>query len=204
MRVGLLISGSGSNMAALIDAMLRDAGSAEPAIVISNNANVAGLTKAWDRGVPTAVIDHRPHGTDRASFEADLNRALEDAGVDLIALAGFMRILTPGTIERWAGKMLNIHPSLLPLFKGLHTHQRALDAGVAVHGCTAHVVTEELDSGPIIGQAVVSVEAADTADTLAARVLRQEHRLYPQALLAYAADPEGVLAAPLSLFPDTD
>ncbi|MEM7670695.1 MAG: phosphoribosylglycinamide formyltransferase, partial [Pseudomonadota bacterium] len=199
----ILISGSGSNMATLIDAMRAAGGPAEPVLVISNRADAGGLVKAAARGVATRVIDHRPFGSDRAAFEVDVNQALDDAHVDLIALAGFMRILTPGTIRRWAGRMINVHPSLLPLFKGLNTHQRALDEGVAVHGCTAHVVTEELDSGPIIGQAAVPVQQGDTADTLAARVLVQEHRLYPRALLAYATDPQGALDAPMALFPES-
>lgn len=201
-RVGILISGTGSNMVALIEAMQRPGSPACPALVVSNRADAAGLGKAAAMGVPTTVIDHRPFGEDRAAFEAEVNRVLEDAGVELVALAGFMRILTPGTIARWQGRMLNVHPSLLPLFKGLDTHRRALEAGVAVHGCTVHLVTEELDSGPILGQAVVRVEAGDTPETLAARVLAMEHRLYPAALLAYAHDPETARRAPLALFPD--
>lgn len=203
-RVGILISGSGSNMVALVEAMLAGLAPAVPALVLSNNSDAAGLAKASALGVATAVVDHRPFKGDRETFEAAINARLDAEGVDLIALGGFMRILTPGMIDRWRGRMINVHPSLLPLFRGLHTHSRALKAGVAVHGCTVHVVTEELDEGPILGQAVVPVRAGDTPETLAARVLVQEHRLYPQALAAFAQDTEAALAGPLSLFPEAE
>ena len=200
-RVGILISGSGSNMVALVEG-LKTSPFAQPALVLTNNPDAGGLAKAAARGVATAVVDHRPFRGDRPAFEDALQEELDKAEIDVIALAGFLRILTPGMITRWAGRMVNIHPSLLPLFKGLNTHARALEAGVAVHGCTVHVVTEELDSGPILGQAVVPVLADDTSDLLAARVLKQEHRLYPAALNAFLEDPERLLSAPLSLFPE--
>ncbi|MBY8976898.1 phosphoribosylglycinamide formyltransferase [Rhodobacteraceae bacterium NNCM2] len=198
-RVGILLSGTGSNMVALVEGMQASPDGAQPALVLSNNPDAPGLAKAAALGVPTAVVDHRPFKGDRVAFEAEVNARLAEAGIELLALAGFMRILTPGTIAHWQGRMINIHPSLLPLFKGLHTHARALEEGVAVHGCTAHIVTDELDSGPILGQAVVPVKGGDTPETLAARVLRAEHQLYPKALQAFARDPEGLLAAPISI-----
>ncbi len=184
-RVAILISGGGSNMEALVRDMARDH-PAEPVLVLANTPNAGGLAKAEARGIPTACIDHRPFKGDRAGFESALNEALEKAAPDIICLAGFMRILTPEFIARWQGKMLNIHPSILPLFRGLHTHQRALDAGMAVHGCTVHEVTGELDGGPILGQAVIPVLDGDTPETLAARLLPLEHRLYPAVLRRFA------------------
>ncbi len=184
-RVAILISGGGSNMVALARSM--DAGHpAEPVLVLSNNADAGGLAKAADMGIPTAIVDHRPFKGDRAAFEAELHSTLLTANPDIICLAGFMRILTPAFTTKWEGKMLNIHPSILPLFTGLHTHQRALDAGMAVHGCTVHRVTAELDGGPILGQAVIPVKAGDTPDDLAARLLPMEHRLYPAVLRKFA------------------
>jgi len=185
-RVAILISGSGSNMVALARDMVDADHPCEPVLVFSNDPNAGGLKKAADLGVPTAAVDHKPFGKDRAAFEAQMTAALEARDPDIICMAGFMRILTPGFIDRWAGRMLNIHPSILPLFRGLHTHQRALEAGMAVHGCSVHEVTSELDGGPILGQAVVPVLAGDTADDLAARVLVQEHKLYPMALRRFA------------------
>jgi phosphoribosylglycinamide formyltransferase-1 len=186
-RVAILISGGGSNMVALAQDM--DAGHpAEAVLVLSNNPDAGGLAKAADMGIPTAVVDHRPFKGDREAFEADLHKALLIANPDIICLAGFMRILTPDFIAKWEGKMLNIHPSILPLFTGLHTHQRALDAGMAVHGCTVHRVTAELDGGPILGQAVIPVQAGDTPDDLAARLLPMEHRLYPAVLRKFAGN----------------
>ncbi len=161
---------------------------AEAVLVLSNNPDAGGLAKAADMGIPTAVVDHRPFKGDREAFEADLHKALLIANPDIICLAGFMRILTPDFIAKWEGKMLNIHPSILPLFTGLHTHQRALDAGMAVHGCTVHRVTAELDGGPILGQAVIPVQAGDTPDDLAARLLPMEHRLYPAVLRKFAGN----------------
>ena len=186
-RVAILISGGGSNMVALAKDM--DAGHpAEPVLVLSNNPDAGGLAKAADMGIPTDVVDHRPFKGNREAFEAELHKALLAASPDIICLAGFMRILTPDFIAKWEGKMLNIHPSILPLFTGLHTHQRALDAGMAVHGCTVHRVTAELDGGPILGQAVIPVQTGDTPDDLAARLLPMEHRLYPAVLRKFAGN----------------
>jgi len=199
--IGILISGSGSNMVALVEAMQAGAVPARPAIVISNDAQAAGLGKASALGVPTAVIDHRSYKGDREAFDAAVNSTLRDAGVDLVACAGFMRIMTPVLTDAWAGRMLNIHPSLLPLFKGLDTHARALEAGVCVHGATVHEVTGELDSGAILGQAVVPVLASDTAQTLAARVLAREHVLYPRVLSAFLRDPQAARQDRISIFP---
>jgi phosphoribosylglycinamide formyltransferase-1 len=160
---------------------------ARPVLVLSNDPGAAGLAKAAALGVPTAAVDHRPFGKDRAGFEAELLKPLLAAEPDIICLAGFMRILTPDFIRRFEGRMLNIHPSLLPKYPGLHTHQRALDAGDTEAGCTVHEVTADLDAGPLLGQARVPVLPGDTADTLAARVLVQEHRLYPAVLRRFAA-----------------
>lgn len=179
-RVAILISGSGSNMARLIESM---AGThpARPVLVISNRPEAGGLRRAAAQGVPTAVIDHRAHAT-RAGFESALAAALEDARPDIVALAGFMRILSAGFVARFAGRIVNIHPSLLPAYPGLDTHARALAAGEAWAGCTVHEVTAELDAGPILGQGRVPVLPGDTAETLGARVLAMEHRLYPAVL----------------------
>ena len=183
-RVGVLISGSGSNLQALMDAAAAGA-PYEIVRVISNNPAAYGLTRAQAMGVPAQAIDHRPFGKDRAAFEAEVTAALRAADVQWVALAGFMRVLTPGFVGAWAGRLINIHPSLLPLFPGLHTHARALEAGMAVHGCTVHHVTDGVDEGPIIGQAAVPVLPDDTPESLAARVNGAELRLYPAAL-AYA------------------
>ena len=184
-RVAILISGGGSNMVALARDM--DAGHpAEAVLVLSNNPDAGGLAKAAELGIPTAVVDHRPFKGNREAFETELHSALLVANPDIICLAGFMRILTPEFTAKWEGKMLNIHPSILPLFTGLHTHQRALDAGMAVHGCTVHRVTAELDGGPILGQAVIPVQTGDMPDDLAARLLPMEHRLYPAVLRKFA------------------
>jgi phosphoribosylglycinamide formyltransferase-1 len=185
-RVGVLISGSGSNMAALIAAAQAADYPAQIALVVSNNPEAGGLAKAQAAGVPTRVIDHRPYKGDRAAHERAINAALGEAGVELVALAGYMRILTPTLIDAWAGRMLNIHPSLLPLHPGLHTHQRALDAGDIEAGCTVHWVTLGVDEGPVVGQARVPVLPGDGEQTLAARVLAEEHRLYPACLAAAA------------------
>lgn len=184
-RVAILISGGGSNMEALLQDMELDHPAA-PVLVLANTPDAGGLAKAEKRGIATACVDHRPFKGDRSAFEAALGAELEKAAPDIICLAGFMRILTPEFIARWQGKMLNIHPSILPLFRGLHTHQRALEAGMAVHGCTVHEVTGELDGGPILGQAVIPVMAGDTAEDLAARLLPMEHRLYPAVLRRFA------------------
>lgn len=198
-RVAILISGTGSNMVALVRSMQAEDYPAEPVLVFSNDPTAAGLAKAVALGVPTAAIDHRRHGRDRAAFDAEVDRALRDAGADLVACAGYLRIMTDRLVESWAGRMLNVHPSLLPLFRGLHTHERALEAGVAIHGCTVHEVVPELDAGRILGQAAVPVLPDDTPGTLAARVLAMEHRLYPAVLAAFARDPDAARRAPLAL-----
>jgi phosphoribosylglycinamide formyltransferase-1 len=185
-RVAILISGGGSNMLRLLGSMDADH-PAEPVLVLSNRPDAGGLAKADALGVPTAVVDHRPFHGDRPAFEAALQQALQAAKPDILCLAGFMRILTPGFTRAWAGRMLNIHPSLLPKYPGLHTHERAIEAGDTEAGCSVHEVTEDLDAGPILGQARVPIRPGDTPDTLAARVLDQEHRLYPAVLRRFAA-----------------
>ena len=185
-RVAILISGGGSNMLALLRDMA-EGGYAQPVLVASNDPTAKGLEKAAALGVPTAAVDHRPFGRDREAFEAALAEKIDATQPDILCLAGFMRILTPGFIRRYEGRMLNIHPSLLPKYPGLHTHARALAAGDAEAGCTVHEVTAELDAGPLLGQARVPVFPGDTEDTLAARVLTQEHRLYPAVLRRFAA-----------------
>ncbi|MCA0994758.1 phosphoribosylglycinamide formyltransferase [Alloyangia pacifica] len=185
-RVAIFISGGGSNMVTLAESMTGDH-PARPVLVLSNNADAGGLKKAEAMGIPTAVVDHRPFKGDRPGFEAALQAELNKAQPDILCLAGFMRVLTAGFVEPWKGRMLNIHPSLLPKYRGLHTHARALEAGDAEHGCTVHEVTPELDDGPLLGQARVPVLAGDTPDTLAARVLEMEHKLYPAVLRRFAA-----------------
>ena len=185
-RVTILISGGGSNMVTLVNSMTGDH-PARPCLVLSNVPDAGGLEKARALGIPTAVVDHRDFKGDRAGFEAALNNTLNAANPDIICLAGFMRILTEGFTGTWAGRCLNIHPSLLPKYKGLHTHQRAIDAGDGEGGCSVHEVTAELDGGPILGQARVPIKPDDTADTLAARVLVQEHLLYPAVLRRFAS-----------------
>ncbi len=185
-RVGILISGGGSNMAALIAAAEDPAYPAEIVCVISNRADAGGLAKARAAGVAhVVVVDHKQH-PDRETFERAVQAELEGAKVELVALAGFMRLLTPWFIERWHDRLINIHPALLPSYKGLHTHARALADGVKIAGCTVHFVRPEMDVGPIIVQAAVPVLDDDTPDTLAARVLTQEHRIYPLALARVA------------------
>jgi phosphoribosylglycinamide formyltransferase-1 len=194
--VGIMISGGGSNMVALLDEMARAGSPARPALVFSNDPNAGGLAKAAARGVPVAAVDHRPFKGDRPAFEAAIQAELLRAGVDLICLAGFMRILTPGFTAAWEGRMLNIHPSLLPKYPGLHTHARALEAGDAEHGCTVHEVTAVLDCGPILGQARAPVLAGDTPNLLAARVLGMEHTLYPAVLTRFAAGDRSPISLP--------
>ncbi len=184
-RVGVLISGRGSNMMALVEAAQAADYPAEIICVVSNRSDAKGLEYAAAQGIATKVIDHKAH-VSREAFDMALHDCLQSQKLDLIACAGFMRIMTPSLIAKWEGRMLNIHPSLLPAYRGLHTHERALADGAKVHGCTVHLVTAELDDGPIIMQAEVPVLPGDTADTLAARVLRQEHRIYPQALAIVA------------------
>ncbi|QCO16452.1 phosphoribosylglycinamide formyltransferase (plasmid) [Azospirillum brasilense] len=182
LKVGVLISGRGSNLQALIDACAAPGFPAEIALVLSNKADAYGLERAAAAGIPVAVVSHRDFPGDKRAFEEAMDARLREAGVELVCLAGFMRLLSPWFVERWHDRMINIHPSLLPSFKGLDTHQRALDAGVRFHGCTVHYVRAEMDEGPIIAQAAVPVQPGDDADRLSARVLEAEHRLYPQAL----------------------
>jgi phosphoribosylglycinamide formyltransferase-1 len=184
--VAILISGAGSNMLALARDMADPAHPAAPCLVLSNRPDASGLARAAELGIPTAAVDHRAFGGDRSAFEAAMAEPLAASGAEVLCLAGFMRVLTPGFIAAWAGRMLNVHPSILPLFPGLDTHARALAAGMAVHGCTVHEVTHELDSGPILGQAVIPVLPDDTPETLAARLLPVEHRLYPAVLRRFA------------------
>ncbi|MEL7014216.1 MAG: phosphoribosylglycinamide formyltransferase [Pseudomonadota bacterium] len=186
-RVAILISGGGSNMVALVESMTGDH-PGRPCLVFSNNADAGGLAKAAARGIPTAVVDHRPFGKDRAAFEAELQIKLEEAGAELICQAGFMRIFTASFVERWQGRILNIHPSLLPKYTGLNTHARALEAGDLEAGCTVHEVIPELDAGPILGQARVPILQNDTPEVLAARVLVEEHKLYPRVLRAFVEE----------------
>ncbi len=180
-RVGVLISGRGSNLQALLDACAEPDFPAEIALVVSNKPEAPGLERAAHAGVPCRTIARRDH-SDRAACDAAMTAALEAAGVELVCLAGFMRLLSEAFVDRWRDRMINIHPSLLPLYPGLDTHARALAAGAKLHGCTVHFVRFEMDSGPIIGQAEVPVLAGDDPETLAARVLDAEHRLYPRCL----------------------
>jgi phosphoribosylglycinamide formyltransferase 1 len=184
-RVAILISGRGSNMTALIEAASAKDYPAEIALVVSNRPDAAGLRRASADGIPTAVVDHTQFG-DREAFEQALDRKLGEYRIDVVCLAGFMRLLTPWFVERWSGRMLNIHPSLLPQFKGLDTHRRALEAGAKRHGATVHFVVPEMDAGPIVLQDSVAVLENDTEETLAARVLELEHQIYPRALRAVA------------------
>ncbi|RMD62006.1 MAG: phosphoribosylglycinamide formyltransferase [Alphaproteobacteria bacterium] len=179
--IGVMISGRGSNLQALIDACAEPAYPARIALVVSNVAAARGLERARAAGIATRILPHRDFAT-RAAFDAAVTAAFEDAGVEIICMAGFMRLVTPEFVARWHDRLLNIHPSLLPAFRGLDTHARALAAGVKVHGCTVHLVRSELDTGPILGQAAVPVLPADTPERLAARVLAAEHRLYPHCL----------------------
>lgn len=180
-RVAVLVSGSGSNLQALIDAASHAGYPAQIVVVISNRDDAYGLERARQAGIRTEVLRHNAYAT-REEYDAALHALLLQYGVDIVCLAGFMRILTGAFVEAWRGRMLNIHPSLLPAYRGLHTHARALADNAKTHGCTVHYVVPELDAGPVICQAEVPVLAGDTPDTLAARVLEQEHRIYPQAL----------------------
>jgi phosphoribosylglycinamide formyltransferase 1 len=186
-RVAILISGRGSNMAALIEAATAKDFPAEIAVVISNKADAGGLAKADGSGVPTVIIESKPFGRDRAAFEAVLQAALDQYKVDLICLGGFMRLFTAEFVQRWHGRMLNIHPSLLPSFPGLDPHGQALNAGVKISGATVHFVIPETDAGPIVMQGAVAVADDDTPETLAARILEIEHRIYPDALRLLAS-----------------
>ncbi len=193
-RTAVLISGRGSNLEALVRAAAEPGFPAAISLVLSNRPAAPGLAFARAAGVAAATIDHRPYGPDRVAHEQAIDQALLAAGVELVCLAGYLRLLTPYLVGRWAGRMLNIHPSLLPAFPGLHTHERALATGARLHGCTVHLVTERMDEGPILAQAAVPVLAGDTAATLAARVLVQEHRIYPMALAAAAGGPQPTAA----------
>jgi phosphoribosylglycinamide formyltransferase 1 len=187
-RVAILISGRGSNMTALVEAAKAADYPAEIALVVSNRADAAGLATAALAGVITAVLDHKPFGKDRAAFEAALQTILDQHRIELICLGGFMRLFTAPFVARWQGRMINIHPSLLPSFPGLDPHGQAIRAGVTISGATVHFVIPETDAGPIIMQAAVPVASDDTGEALAARVLQAEHRIYPQALRLLAED----------------
>jgi len=193
-RVAILISGRGANMAALIAAAKSPDYPAEIAVVLSNRSDAGGLRRARAEGIATAVVDHGDFGKDREAFERAVQALLETHRIDIVCLAGFMRLLTPWLVSRWHGRMLNIHPALLPSFRGLHTHERALKAGVKIHGATVHFVVPEVDSGPIIAQAAVPVLDDDTPDTLAARVLAAELRIYPLALGLVAGGKSSIAA----------
>jgi phosphoribosylglycinamide formyltransferase 1 len=206
-RVAILISGRGSNMAALIAAARNPDYPAEIAVVLSNRPDAAGLERADAAGIATAAVDHTGFGKDRAAFEHAVQAHLETRRVDLVCLAGFMRLFTSAFVSRWSGRMLNVHPALLPSFRGLHTHEQALAAGVKIHGATVHYVVPEVDAGPIIAQAAVPVLDGDTPDTLAARVLAAEHRLYPLALGLVAGGkssltPQGVVRSAAAVAAD--
>ncbi len=185
-RVGVLISGRGSNMMSLVEAARSSSFPAEVVLVVSNRPDAPGLAWAKEQGLPALGLDHN-HYSDREHFESQIDSVLKAAKVDLVACAGFMRLMTTGFVEAWRDRMLNIHPSLLPLFKGLNTHQAALEAGVKISGCTVHIVRPEMDAGPILGQAAVPVLPGDTPETLGARVLDAEHRLYPAVLAQFAS-----------------
>jgi phosphoribosylglycinamide formyltransferase 1 len=201
-RVAILISGRGSNMAALIAAAKEKDYPAEIALVSSNRPEAGGLGVARAAGIETVVVDHAPYGKDREAFERALQAALEKNRIELVCLAGFLRVLTPYFVGLWEGRLINIHPALLPAFKGLDTHERALAANVKIHGASVHFVVPEMDSGPVIAQAAVPVLETDDAETLAARVLKAEHRLFPLALRLVAegrarmADGKCVVDAP--------
>jgi phosphoribosylglycinamide formyltransferase-1 len=186
-RTAILISGRGSNMVALIEAARAADFPAEIVLVAANLPEAGGLERARAAGIATASVDHRPFGKDREAFERALDEVLRINQIELVALAGFMRVLTPWFVTRWQGRLLNIHPSLLPAFRGTHTHARALEAGVAEHGCTVHFVVPELDAGPTILQAKVPVLPGDDEASLSARVLEQEHAIYPRALALVAS-----------------
>ncbi len=190
-RTAILISGRGSNMAALMRAARAPDYPAEISLVLSNEPEAAGLAVAEKAKVRTAVVDHRPYRTDRAAHDAAIATILADAQIEIVCLAGYLRMLTPLLVSKYKGRMLNIHPSLLPSFPGLDTHAHALKAGVKLHGCTVHVVTDKMDDGPIIAQAAVPVMPDDDAASLAARVLAQEHILYPLALRLVASGLDG-------------
>jgi len=185
-KLGILISGRGSNMEALLKAAQIPDCPYEPMLVVSNRPDAGGLTRAREFSIAADAIDHRTYGKDREAFERDVDGRLKEAGVQLVALAGFMRVLTPWFVNEWAGRLVNIHPSLLPKYPGVDTHARCLAAGDLVHGCTVHYVTAGVDEGPTIGSAEIDVRPGDTPDLLAARLLKAEHLLYPRCLAAVA------------------
>jgi len=193
-RVAILISGRGSNMKSLVEAARAPDFPAEIALVLSNRPDAGGLVWAQDQGIATATVDHKIYGKDREAFERAMQDVLAAHAIDLVCLAGFMRVLTPWFVAQWPERMLNIHPALLPSYRGLHTHERALADGVKLHGCTVHFVVPEMDAGPIVLQAAVPVLDDDTPDSLAARVLGEEHRIYPDALALVAADKVSIRA----------
>lgn len=182
-RVAVLISGRGSNLQALLDA---EQDAYEIALVVSNVPGAAGLDRAREAGVEAIALDHKPYGKNREAFERDLDNLLAQRGIEIVALAGFMRVLTPYFVQAWAGRLVNIHPSLLPKFPGINTHARALEAGETEHGCTVHLVVEEVDAGEILGQARMTIAPDDTPETLAERLLPLEHALYPESLAKLA------------------
>jgi len=188
LKLAILISGRGSNMEAILEAARDPAYPAQPVLVLSNRPDAKGLETATAAGIATAAIDHKTYGKDREAFERAMHEQLTEAGVEIIALAGFMRVLTPWFVNKWQGRMVNIHPSLLPKYKGLDTHQRALDAGDTEAGCTVHWVSPGVDDGEIIQQASLPILPGDTADSLAARLLPVEHQLYPEALAKACAE----------------
>ncbi|WP_269582573.1 phosphoribosylglycinamide formyltransferase [Roseibium sp. Sym1] len=197
-KTAILISGRGSNMSALISAAMSPDYPAEIALVLSNRPDAKGLERAAEFGIPTAVVDHTEYSGDREAFERKVDAVLKDHQIEVVALAGFMRILTPFLVNAWANRMINIHPALLPSFKGLATHERALEEGVKLHGATVHFVSAEMDDGPIIIQGAVPVLDRDTPDTLAARVLEVEHKIYPKALALVASGKAKVTGARVS------
>lgn len=201
LKVGILISGRGSNMAALVEAAQDPGFPAEVCCVLSNRPDAKGLDFARERGIPAVLVDHKTYAS-KADFETAVTDALLDHGVDFVCLAGFMRIVSSVFIERWHNRLINIHPSLLPSYKGLHTHERALADGVKLAGCTVHFVRAEMDAGPIIAQAAVPVLTGDTADSLAARILTAEHRLYPLALRLVAQGKATVRGEIVDIVPD--
>ncbi|MDO8878581.1 MAG: phosphoribosylglycinamide formyltransferase [Pseudolabrys sp.] len=193
MRVAVLISGRGSNMAALIEAAKDKSYPAEISLVLSNRPDAGGLVTARANGIATAIVDHKLFGKDRAAVDAAMQQVLEAHRIDIVCLAGFMRLLSPGFVGQWQNRMLNIHPALLPAFKGLDTHKRAIEAGAKRHGATVHFVVPEMDAGPIIMQGAVAVRPDDTEEALAARVLAVEHRIYPAALRLVAENRVSVI-----------
>lgn len=188
LKLAILISGRGTNMEAILQAAQAEDYPVDPVLVLSNRPDAKGLDIARAQRVAAVAVDHKPYGKDREAFERAVQKVLLEHEIEMVVLAGFMRILTPWFVGQWAGRMINIHPSLLPKYPGLHTHQRAIDAGDAEAGCSVHWVTEGVDEGNVIAQARVPVETGDTANTLAARVLVEEHRLYPRAVAMAAAE----------------